>query len=133
MLRVRYPRFWLVIGWLGIAAAIIVCLVPGNELPNTGMSDKTEHFLCYASLMCYFSGLYPRSRYWVIAIGLLFMGIAIEFAQNAMHLGRVGDVGDAIANTIGVAIGLILSLAGVGRWTQWVESLAGIRAPVHPE
>lgn len=133
MLQVRYPRFWLVGGWLGIATAITVCLVPGSELPTTGLSDKTEHFVCYAALTCYFAGLYPRSRYWVIAAGLVFMGIAIEFAQTAMHLGRVGDVGDVVANTIGVAIGVVLSLAGVGRWTQWVESLAGIRAPARPE
>lgn len=133
MLQVRYPRFWLTVGWLGVAAAVTVCLVPGSELPDTGMSDKTEHFLCYAALTCYFAGLYPRSRYWVIAIGLVFMGIAIEFAQSAMHLGRVGDVRDVLANSIGVVIGLILSFAGVGRWTQWIESLAGVREPARSE
>jgi VanZ family protein len=53
---------------------------------------------------------------------LLAMGIAIEFAQGAMHLGRSADVKDVLANSIGIVIGLILSFAGLGRWAQWIDS-----------
>lgn len=121
MLPVRHPRSWLVIGWGLIIAAIIVCLLPGKSLPETGVSDKFEHFALYAFLMVWFAGLYPRNRYFLIAGALLVLGIAIEVAQGAMHLGRTGDVRDVMANGIGIAIGLVLAFAGLGGWAQWID------------
>ena len=122
MLPLRHSRLWLSIGWMLVLAAVVVCLVPGHDLPETGMSDKSEHFICYGTLTLWFAGLYPRSRYGAIALWLLAMGIAIEFAQGAMHLGRSADVKDVLANSIGIVIGLILSFAGLGRWAQWIDS-----------
>jgi VanZ family protein len=129
MLELRYRKAWLTIGVVMVLIATVVCLVPAEELPGTPMSDKWQHFLCYAVLMSFFAGLYPRSRYWIVALAFLFMGVAIEFAQDAMKLGRDGDVYDMIANGIGVAIGIALSLLGLGRWAVWIESLAGTREP----
>ena len=133
MLSVRHARFWLIVGWLMVIAATVVCLVPGKELPKTGIGDKWEHFICYGVLMTYFAGLYPRSRYWLIALLLVLMGIAIEFAQGAMHLGRYADIRDVVANSTGVAIGLVLSLLGLGRWALWIESLTSTREPARSE
>ena len=133
MLNVKYGKALLSIGWLLVIAAIIVCLLPAKELPNTGIGDKWEHFVCYAVLTSFFAGLYPRASYWKIALAFVGMGIGIEFAQGAMNLGRQPDVNDAIANSIGVGIGLVLSLAGLGRWAQWIDSWTGVREPARPE
>jgi VanZ family protein len=125
MLPVRHPRWWLVFGWAWIIIAIVVCLLPGRALPQTTLiSDKFEHFVLYAFLMVWFAGLYPRSRYALIAVALLLLGIAIEMAQGAMHLGRTADVRDVIANSVGVGIGLTLSLLGLGGWAQWIDGWA---------
>ena len=121
MLPLKHARLWLALGWAMVLVAVVVCLVPGHDLPDTGLSDKTEHFVCYATLMSWFAGIYPRSRYVVIAALLLAMGIGIEFAQGAMHLGRMADVRDVVANSIGIVIGLGLSLAGLGKWAQWID------------
>src|SRR5437868_12197076 len=86
MLPVRHPRWWLVIGWALIIGALVVCLMPGKDVPNIGISDKFEHWALYAFLMVWFAGLYPRSGYWVIGVCLFLMGCGIEIAQGAMHM-----------------------------------------------
>lgn len=121
MLPVRHPRSWLVIGWGLIIAAIVVCLLPGQSLPTTNISDKVEHAGLYAFLTIWFAGLYPRNRYLLIAGALVVLGIGIEIAQGAMHLGRTADIRDVFANSIGIMIGLVLAFAGLGGWAQWID------------
>jgi VanZ family protein len=124
MLSLRFPRLWLGLGWLAVALATLVCLLPSERLPQPpSLSDKTEHFLAYLLLSIWFAGIYARNRYWMIAVGLTIMGIVIEFAQGAMGLGRQGDIRDVIANSAGVVTGLLLCWFGLGNWIQWVESL----------
>lgn len=121
MLAVRHPRLWLVIGWILIAACLYVSLMPAVSLPQTGVSDKIEHGVVYTLLSLWFAGLYPRSRYVFIGLGLFAMGVGIEFAQGAMHVGRQADYRDVIANTIGVIAGLLLALLWLGGWAEWID------------
>jgi VanZ family protein len=124
MLSLRFPRLWLSVGWLAIGLAIVVCLLPSNRLPQPpNLSDKTEHFLCYLLLSCWFAGIYPRTRYWAIAIGLAVMGVLIELAQGAMGWGRQADAHDVLANCTGVVAGLLLCWWWLGGWAQRVETL----------
>jgi VanZ family protein len=130
MLPLRFPRLWLSLGWLAVALAIVVCLVPTSKLPTPPtLNDKVEHIVGYVLLSCWFAGIYPRARYWAIAVGLVVMGILIEFAQGAMHYGRQADVRDVLANSTGVLIGLSLCWWGLGSWTQRVEALVGALVP----
>jgi len=123
MLPLRYPRLWLALGWAAVAFAVIVCLLPVSELPPAGLSDKTEHFLAYLLLSTWFAGIYSRSHYWIIAVGLGVLGVLIEFAQGAMQLGRQADAIDVVANSTGIVAGLALCWFGLGGWVQWVEAL----------
>ena len=123
MLPLRYPRLWLTLGWVGVAFAIFVCLLPADKLPEVGASDKSEHFAAYFVLSTLFAGIYPRNRYWMIALGLVIMGILIEFAQGAMHMGRQADAMDVVANSTGIAAGLVLCWFGLGSWVQWFETI----------
>lgn len=124
MLPLRFPRLWLSLGWIAVTLAIVVCLVPSSQLPQPpNLSDKSEHFIAYLLLSVWFAGIYTRSRYWLIAVGLAVMGVLIEFAQSAMRYGRQGDIMDVIANCSGIVAGLLLCWMGLGAWIQWLESL----------
>jgi VanZ family protein len=124
MLPLRFPRLWLSVGWLAIGLAIVVCLVPTSQLPQPpNLSDKSEHFICYLVLSCWFAGIYPKARYWIIAIGLGVMGVLIEIAQGAMGWGRQADAHDVLANCTGVLAGLLLCWWWLGGWAQRVETL----------
>jgi VanZ family protein len=129
MLPLRFPRLWLGLGWLAVTLAIVACLVPMSKLPQPpSLSDKSEHILGYVLLSCWFAGIYPRSRYWIIGILLASMGVLIEFAQGAMHYGRQADPYDVLANCTGILIGLLLSRLFLGGWAQRVEALVGFVA-----
>jgi VanZ family protein len=123
MLPLRYPRLWLTLGWTAVVFAVVVSLAPMSQLPQPGVSDKTEHFIAYLLLTLWFAGIYPRSRYWIIGIGLCVMGVLIEFAQGAMRFGRQADIMDVFANSSGIVAGLVLSLWLLGGWAQRIESL----------
>lgn len=124
LLSLRHPRLWLVFGWILIVGAIIANLVPAHDLPTLGgISDKIEHIVGYAVLALWFAGIYPRTRYPMIGVGLLVMGIVIEGLQGAMHWGRQADLTDVYANTIGIACGLLLGLVWLGGWAMRVEAL----------
>ncbi|MET0534766.1 MAG: VanZ family protein [Steroidobacter sp.] len=123
MLPLRYPRLWLGFGWAAVVFAIVICLMPVSQLPQVDASDKTEHFLAYLLLSLWFAGIYPKARYWIIAIGLCILGVLIEFAQGTMHLGRHADPMDVVANSTGIVAGLLVCWFGLGGWAQWIESL----------
>jgi VanZ family protein len=121
--ELRYPKVWIAMGWIAIALTVYVCLLPGKELPQTGLNDKIEHITAYTVLSLWFAGVYPRARYWAIAMGLFCLGVSIEGGQFAMHAGREADVRDVIANSTGILLGLALAWLGLGQWTRRVESL----------
>ncbi len=122
VLPLRHSRAWLALGWLMVAGAIIVSLLPGEKLPPTGVSDKIEHAFAYMLLSVWFTGIYPRTRYPVIALALFAMGLLIEWCQGAMDLGRHSDLRDVLANSIGIAVGLTLSVLWLGAWAQRLEA-----------
>jgi VanZ family protein len=123
LLPLRHPRLWLVGGWVLVALALLASLTPTQNLPNIGASDKLEHLTAYALMTLWFAGIYPRSRYIMIGIGMFFLGALIEAAQGSMEWGRQADVYDMLANTTGIVAGLIAAWLGLGGWAQRVENL----------
>jgi len=123
LLALRHPRLWLVSGWILVVLAVIVSIMPLSEMPKMGgVSDKLEHAVAYSALALWFAGIYPKSRYPLIGVALLVMGIVIEGLQGAMNLGRKADMRDVYANTLGIVCGLLLALIWLGGWAQRVES-----------
>jgi len=121
-LLLRHPRTWLVLGWGLVLLVVVTGLMPGQSLPSTGVNDKLEHTFAYALLALWFAGIYPRTRYPVIALGLFGLGILVEVGQSVMHVGRQADLRDVLANTLGIATGLVLAWVWLGGWAQWVEA-----------
>lgn len=120
----RHARIWSGFGWVAVIAATTLSLMPHSALRADPLNDKLEHALGYALLTIWFCGIYPRSRYRVIAAGFLLMGLTIEALQGAMHWGRRGDVHDIYANAAGVALGVLLARATpLGDWARRAETL----------
>jgi VanZ family protein len=123
LLPLRHPRLWLGGGWVLVGLALLASLSPAQNLPDIGASDKLEHLTAYALMTLWFAGIYPRSRYIMIGIGMFLLGALIEAAQGSMSWGRQADVYDMLANTTGIVAGLIAAWLGLGGWAQRVENL----------
>lgn len=115
----RRPRLWTGLWILAIAALVVVSLVPAPDLPNVPPgSDKIEHFLAYCLLAVGAVQLYARRPAWIGAgLGLVLLGIGLEYAQGALTTTRMMDRWDALANTLGVIAGLATML------TPWRDAL----------
>lgn len=118
----RHPRFWLGVWLAAVLTVIVVCLIPPPPLALPQGSDKVEHFLAYFLLGSSAVQLFQRGRalLW-IAVGLVLMGVGIEFAQGALTETRMADPADALANTVGVVVGLATAL------TPWRDLLLRLR------
>lgn len=102
------PRLWLGLWLLAVAAVIVFSLVNLSKLPPVPEGgDKVEHFLAYGLLSLSAMQLFAKRRgCLLVALLLVGMGIALEFAQGAFTATRMADPHDALANTLGVLAGL---------------------------
>ncbi|WP_313442284.1 VanZ family protein [Stenotrophomonas sp.] len=103
----RRPRLWAALWLLAVLIVIVACLIPPPPIPLPENGDKGEHFLAYFILSGSAVQLFRRGRplLWV-GVGLVLMGVCIEFAQGALTSNRSVDPMDALANTIGVLSGM---------------------------
>lgn len=91
-----------VIAWLSLS--------PTEALPQ-GLTfwDKAEHALAYLGLSLLGAWALPN-RLGRLAVGLFLGGVGVEILQATMGLGRQGDPLDAVANSTGIAVGLLIAL-----------------------
>lgn len=94
------------------AAILFLSLQPSTGQASIPHADKVQHVLAYG-VLAVLTGLgWPRlRRVWLIVLPALF-GVGVEVLQGAMAMGRTPSVLDAVANTLGAAIGSAL----IGRW-----------------
>jgi len=105
----RHPRLWAALWASAVLAVVVVCLVPPPPLPPLPEnSDKLEHFAAYFLLAAGAVQLFRRGRVLLaVGVALVAMGVCIEFAQGALTETRSADPFDALANTVGVSVGLM--------------------------
>ena len=114
LISVRQPfRFLLVILYIGCIAAL--SLLPPQDLPKVQLfhgADKVVHFMMYfiLSILGCWALKAEENRYgiWLIIPVAIGWGILMEFIQLEMGSGRSFSWYDIMANTTGVAVGIII-------------------------
>ena len=94
---------------LGVLMVGALSLAPQTSIPETGVSDKIEHFLAYG-ILCLSGCIAFAGRKVSILFGLMVYGIALEGLQSFIP-GRISSLADIIANCTG---------AGMGYLSLWV-------------
>ena len=117
------PGFWLGIWIFGLLLCVLLSVItPPNISLDVSNSDKIGHFLAYGTLSAWAVMLFRQKRTWILnAVALIFLGIAMEFAQGYLTTTRMMDWHDALANTIGVGLGLSVSLLPMQVWLQRID------------
>lgn len=87
----------------------ILTLLPSSSMPAVDLWDKAQHFIAY-SLLPPLSMLAVSSIRSLHYLCLLWAGygIALEYAQSIVP-GRTTSWEDALANSLGIVCGLLLS------------------------
>lgn len=107
----RHPVFWCALWCLAIAVVVVVSLMPPPPMPDIDGGDKLGHFLAYFVLAgCAVQLFRDWTALLCAGIGLVLLGIGIEYAQDALTTTRMIDPKDALANTLGVIAGLATRL-----------------------
>lgn len=108
----RYRKLWLGIGYFLIILVIFLSLTSSpveidTELPY---QDKLFHALAYFSLTFWFMQIYHIKHHVIRwAIFFLSLGLLLEYLQS-FDPERYSEVGDMVANALGVMLGVGLSM-----------------------
>ena len=118
----RLLPLWLSLGVVLIAAVIYLSLTAKPpDMISFEFSDKVGHFLAYAVLMGWFGQIFNgRIPLFLFALGFVLMGISLEYVQG-MGRHRHFEYADMAANTIGVVLGLLLTLTVFRGSLHWFE------------
>lgn len=108
MKEFKYPMAWNLLGILGLLAIMVASLWPQAPGPSIPHLDKVLHFSVYTIASFYYFQLMHKSKYKLTFIALFLYSVLIEFLQYSLG-GRTAEVYDAIANFIGVSMGLYLN------------------------
>jgi len=105
----RIRRLWLVIGWVLVLLVIYLSVTPAPIAATMALGDKFGHVLAYVVLMYWFASLHESpNRRATLAVGLIAMGIALEFVQRWTGY-RSFEVTDMAAGAAGVIAGWIVA------------------------
>src|ERR1700736_2780856 len=82
---------------------LYLTLAPGKDVPGVGLVwDKAEHAIAWAVLTG--AGLLlSTKRRWAIGVFAFVFGALIEVLQANMGWGRDGNMGDLVADSVGIA------------------------------
>ena len=102
----RWPAFWGALWGVAVLVVVVGSLSAPVTLELPRNSDKVQHFLAYGLLAASAVQLFADRHWRRVGLGLVLLGVALEFAQGALTDNRQADPWDALANTVGVLLGL---------------------------
>ena len=115
--------------WICFAGLNALALSPAPYLPPLEIFnwwDKAQHAIGFGTLTVLAVLAYPQVSKYRVAVLLLLQGVAIEVLQYWGGF-RFGDWQDAVADAVGVALGLLLVKLMGKVLDQWLG-----KTPVDP-
>ena len=118
--ELQHRKIWLGIGYILLVGVAVSSLIPVSA-PAPEVSDPLLHFLTYALLSGWFSLIVKRpGTLWAVLLGLITFGLLMEFLQGLTGY-RMREIGDAIANSLGVLVGLVCHFSPLRRVLMKVD------------
>jgi VanZ family protein len=117
------PKLWLGIWIFGWLLCIALSMGPPPPIPsNLPEGDKIGHALAYGVLSAWAVMIFrTRRAWWRSAAALMALGVAIEFAQGALTTNRTADPYDALADALGILLGLGVALTPANEFLVKLE------------
>jgi VanZ family protein len=125
--ELRFKWLWLLIGYGSIVLVVYLSLVSdpvsiANVMP---LQDKVLHMIAYFFLAFWFVQIYHVRQHMMFWLAFfLCLGLLMEYLQG-LGAARYSEVGDMVANMLGVAIALVLSKTRLRYMLVGFERLLG--------
>ena len=106
--------------WLWTFLILAACTWPGKDIPTAPAAgfDKIVHAGLFFVWIILWLLAYPgKSKLIIVVAGMLY-GIGLEFYQQLLPFGRTFDWWDALADAVGVLLGLGFKSAIINRYLQ---------------
>ena len=107
----KYKQLWLSVGYALVLFVVYLSVTSSPPEIKLGFKfqDKFFHALAYFSLMFWFAQIYhAKKQRLLFALVFVILGISMEGVQS-MDPKRYAEFNDMVANTFGVAIGILLT------------------------
>jgi len=118
-MKLKHPVICFSIAYALLIVVAVVSLIP---MPDTGVNDKSMHFITYFGLSAGFTTLVENNKsLWVVTLGLIAYGAVLEVLQSMTGY-RYMELYDLVANSIGVISGLLVRLTPIPNWFRSLES-----------
>jgi VanZ family protein len=97
---------------MGLVLTTVLLLMPSYAVPKAfDFYDKAQHGLMFTTLLLVGLLAYPQ-RLSAVAWGLVLYGGLMEVLQTMLTTTRHGDWFDWLADSAGIAVGLVVYFAG---------------------
>ncbi|MEL6949202.1 MAG: hypothetical protein AAGM16_03640 [Pseudomonadota bacterium] len=124
MRDLRFAQLWRVGGFGLLVFMVVALLLPGGgQVLPPGNFDKAAHIIGFFGATLWFAGVYERSRWWQVAVGMMAFGAITELAQGLLTRSRSADPIDFVADAGGVLLALAVARLGFEHWARWLERL----------
>ncbi|MES2894911.1 MAG: VanZ family protein [Pseudomonadota bacterium] len=91
---------------LAVGVILYLTLAPSEDVPGDSLIwDKAAHAIAFG-LLALIGLLFSTHRRWKVVLAVWGLAVGIEVAQAMMPFGRQGDWRDALADTVGIVLGL---------------------------
>ncbi|HWU01564.1 MAG TPA: hypothetical protein VN222_02395 [Novosphingobium sp.] len=105
----KFQKAFLFVLALAVPFTVFMALAPKPPAtPLDGFGDKFEHMLAFATLTVLARFAFPRAGAMRLLERLSFLGALIEVFQNIPSLHRDCDWKDWVADTLAIAVALLL-------------------------
>jgi VanZ family protein len=110
--NINWKLFFRITWILTVIGIIILSLLPpANMNFQVYGNDKIGHSFAYAILSLNTLIVFQRWPLWLLIFTMIFFGIFLEFGQGLIP-GRQPSFWDALANTTGVILGIVIYTRG---------------------
>ncbi|MFM1853072.1 MAG: hypothetical protein RL164_390 [Bacteroidota bacterium] len=112
MISINWKLFFRITWIMTVIGIIILSLLPPANLNGQLIgNDKIGHHFAYAILSLNSMLVFQRWPKWLLMFTMITFGIFLEFGQGLIP-GREPSIYDALANTSGVMVGIIIYSRG---------------------
>jgi VanZ family protein len=123
VMPLRFKRFWIVNGIGFVLLVVYLSLTPDPPDLDVPYGMKIGHTFAYCWLMLWFAQIYRSgSARLRLVVAFCAMGILLEFFQGFTEY-RTFEYSDMVINSVGVAVGLLLSTTPLQNGLAALESV----------